>query len=572
MKFISKFFQISIFVALFTFAVLSIPYFANAAEMYMVLDKASVKANGTFSASVYVSTTSNAPINNAESTLSFPADLISVDSISTTGSIFNIWVSQPTFSNTAGTINFNGGVPTPGYNGAAGLVAKINFRAIKEGTPAISFGTSAVRANDGRGTDVLTATRPATILVSGVIPAVDPAITAAGMPKAPTINSTDMPDQNAWYTRSGATFTWSLPTGIDTVQLVLSRSPSTIPTISYAPPIRSKTLSDLTEGVLYLNARFKNSFGWGPVASRKIQIDTTAPEISELSYDVSNEDLVTIDISTKDTLSGLNNISVFSEDSEIVNIPATNGTNRIELPAIESGDHFLTVRSTDLAGNFAESDITVIAPEQQAPTITRYPEFVKTGSRIEIRGKSPYKDGQVLVWVKVKGQNAESFLVKPDEDRIFAFTTDTIEETGEVTVWAQTIRGNNVTSKTSEEVHISAKENDVRLFGRNVAEVMSVAIVLLVLLLALFALIYFAIRKSNSLKRKLRKDIARTEEDVHKVFKLLRDDNRRYLRILERASTKRKLTPEESRIFTELSEDLEDTEDYLTEQIKKIGK
>ena len=92
------------------------------------------------------------------------------------------------------------------------------------------------------------------------------------------------------------------------------------------------------------------------------------------------------------------------------------------------------------------------------------------------------------------------------------------------------------------------------------------ALVLLLILLAL--LLYFALRKANSLRRRLRRSFISTEQEIHKVFKLLKEDMKRHQKMLEKASVKRKLTKEESKIFAELSENIDELEGYLETKIK----
>lgn len=48
-----------------------LPSIASAADMYLVLDKSQVSINGTFTATVYIST-DEVKVNNAEGSLFFP--------------------------------------------------------------------------------------------------------------------------------------------------------------------------------------------------------------------------------------------------------------------------------------------------------------------------------------------------------------------------------------------------------------------------------------------------------------------------------------------------------------------
>jgi hypothetical protein len=281
-------------------SIILVPVAAEAADMYLILNKTQVNPQGSFTGIVYVST-GGLPINNAEATIHYPSDVLSVESVTTAGSIFNIWVEQPSFSNSAGTVTFNGGLPTPGYSGQAGQALKITFRAKAVGTGTISLGAPAIRANDGSGTNVIAQARGATIQIVDATPAPvleeepvapPPPRQLPGSPRAPVITSTDMPDAQSWYNLTKATFAWGLPSDVSTVQLILSKSPNTLPTISYEPPIASKTLDNLDDGILYLNGRFKNDIGWSKVTSRKIQTDTSEPDALKATTAVSEDDTI----------------------------------------------------------------------------------------------------------------------------------------------------------------------------------------------------------------------------------------------------------------------------------------
>jgi hypothetical protein len=206
-----------VIIAVIGFALL--PAVVQAADMYLILDKNQVVEQGTFTGTVYVST-GGLPINSAEGTLHFPTDLVNVESVSNASSIFNIWVEQPSFSNPAGKVYFNGGLPTPGYSGQSGQVLRVSFRAKKSGSATLSLGSAAVRANDGKGTDVLGRASGAVITINGATPAPAPATPKpepaastpeddlTSVPRAPVITSADFSDQNAWYNKTSGTFSW----------------------------------------------------------------------------------------------------------------------------------------------------------------------------------------------------------------------------------------------------------------------------------------------------------------------------------------------------------------------------
>jgi hypothetical protein len=142
-----------LFLVIFFFLFFYCASTAQAASMYFYPASKTVNVGDIIKVSVVVNTAGEA-INNAEANISFPSEMLDVASISK-GSVFSLWVEEPSFSNAAGTVSFNGGVPTPGYNGSAGTLLSITFRAKKAGTASVYFAAGAVRANDGIGTDVL---------------------------------------------------------------------------------------------------------------------------------------------------------------------------------------------------------------------------------------------------------------------------------------------------------------------------------------------------------------------------------------------------------------------------------
>ena len=137
-KFIKKIITPFLSLGFISFLIIGMTTFAYAANLSIISEKSSVNLNDVFVTTIYINSQGVA-INNAEGDMSFPADLLQVQSVSTSDSVFSIWVEQPSFSNTAGTISFNGGIPNPGFNGSTGKLFRVIFKAIKAGSVPISF-------------------------------------------------------------------------------------------------------------------------------------------------------------------------------------------------------------------------------------------------------------------------------------------------------------------------------------------------------------------------------------------------------------------------------------------------
>ncbi len=127
---------------------------SEAAVLWARPSQSEVSVGNIISIQVTVDT-SGKVINNAESIIQFPRDLLEVVSIDKKTSIFSLWVEEPSFSNTSGQVTFNGGVPNPGFVGGNGNIISVVFRAKKPGVASVIFSNSAVRENDGLGTDIL---------------------------------------------------------------------------------------------------------------------------------------------------------------------------------------------------------------------------------------------------------------------------------------------------------------------------------------------------------------------------------------------------------------------------------
>ena len=156
-----KYFRTSVGAVLLVL-VLCVPGYAHAATLSITPSTKSVSVGDIVTLTVQVNSAGTA-INNAEGVVSFSPSQLSVLSVSKNNSIFTLWIQEPTFSNSAGTVSFNGGVANPGYSGSGGALFTVTFQVLQPGTATISLQSAAVRANDGLGTDVMTAANGATL-------------------------------------------------------------------------------------------------------------------------------------------------------------------------------------------------------------------------------------------------------------------------------------------------------------------------------------------------------------------------------------------------------------------------
>ncbi|MEK7185496.1 MAG: cohesin domain-containing protein [Patescibacteria group bacterium] len=158
--------RIAYFAIVFAFSIFLFGHnSAYAASLHLSPSSGNITVGNILNVSILVDTQGKT-INNADAVIQFPANLLEAVSVSKTGSIFSLWVEEPAFSNGAGTISLNGGIPAPGFSGSAGRVATVAFRVKAPGFASLVFNSGAVRANDGLGTDILNFSDTATFTIS----------------------------------------------------------------------------------------------------------------------------------------------------------------------------------------------------------------------------------------------------------------------------------------------------------------------------------------------------------------------------------------------------------------------
>lgn len=350
----------------------TLPLSAVAATLSVAPSSASVHAGDIVTVRL-VANTQGVAINQGEGTLRFPTDMLDVVSASKAGSIFTLWVEEPGYSNTAGTVHFDGGLPTPGYTGSAGTVLSVTFHAKKAGTATLTLTDTALRANDGLGTDVLTGSNGGVITIGETTvtpPAPVPTPTGEPKPSAGTGSITALAspthsDQNAWYQNGNPLMTWQLPAGATAVETIVDQSASAVPSVEYKPAIVEKRITELADGVWYFNVRAKAGGAWGPTASYKLQIDSAAPEISEANflYDASRQTLLVSNLSATDAGSGIDRFEYVIDAGKPVVVPATDiGNGSYSFNFAKGGVHSIVVSAIDRAGNHAETSGTFSLP------------------------------------------------------------------------------------------------------------------------------------------------------------------------------------------------------------------
>lgn len=356
--------------------------FASAAGFKFSPASGNFNSGTTFGVTVLVDS-EGAAINAAEATFRFPSRLLEVSNISTNGSIFKFWAQEPNFSNSAGTISFSGGLPSPGFNGTNGKIFTITFRTKGAGQANLEVTNGAILANDGLGTNLFTASQLTNYSIQAGEterkPLAEDEAEVFGLPEQPVILSKTHPNENQWYNLDEFQVGWQLPTGVDNVSYALFSNPNYVLPAASKGLLRETTydLANLNDGVWYFFVRFHNSSGWGPIARRAVLVDRRPPEpfliIQEERKD-KTDPRPKISFTATDKTSGIGRSEIkIGEsdwlDAEKLESPAP---GVYLLPIQPPGRRPVTVRVFDRAGNYTEAVAHIEIQPLPTPIITNY--------------------------------------------------------------------------------------------------------------------------------------------------------------------------------------------------------
>lgn len=422
-----------LFFALVIIISLSLASQVEAASLSLSPASSSYLRNKQFVVTVYVNSDQQS-LNAVAGTIAFPKDKLEVLSVSKSGTIFNFWVQEPSFSNASGKVNFEGVVLNPGFKGSAGKLISITFKTKAAGEAKLSFGAASILANDGKGTNILNGTGVASFSIKEVVEvdAEDPLkelkqsenlvspVKAEAQNNnflAPVIRSISHPDNNLWYNNNIVVFHWDIPTNVKSLALLLNSEPNSSPAINYSPPVSDKTIKDLEDGIWYLHASFKYDKGVSSVTHFPIRIDTKSPvnlsisPIAPKDVNQKNEALRFL-LAAEDSLSGIDYYEIAFDQQTPFRWSLSQG-NIVDAPALASGNHEVSLSAIDKAGNRAtiKQAFSVQAPNM--PVVSAYPSFISSEEPFILKG-SFLPSTQVQI----------SLSRNHGEDRIYIVPTD----------------------------------------------------------------------------------------------------------------------------------------------------
>lgn len=320
--------------------------------------------NDSFTVDIVI-TNNTQPANAVSGSISFPTALLSVASISKAGSIISLWAEEPSYSNTVGTIRFEGVILNPGLTSASGKVLSVRFakKPQASGVAKLTFSDGAILANDGQATNTIRTLGLAsfTLAASAPVPPKEDTTVSTEVVAVPNLVSTTHPNQEGYSSVNIPVFTWDVPAGVTAVRLGYGKSPTVMPIRTYTSALTEKSLEVLADGTYYFAAQFKDASGWGSIARYKFSIDTVAP--NEFTVSQANEgEVISIEFNATDDESGIERYEI-SIDGEAPIVRAAADASPFTIPT-ESGPgmHYIVVKAVDAAGNTTEASIPVFIP------------------------------------------------------------------------------------------------------------------------------------------------------------------------------------------------------------------
>ena len=563
-------FKIGFIILLF----LIFPYLSNAATLSISPNTGVYTAGKTFTVKLVVNTEGKS-INAAEGSLKFNPQELSVVAIDKSSSIFNLWVAEPTFSNSAGTISFSGGLPT-GYTGSVGNIFNITFRTTSASNGKLSFVNGSVLANDGMGTNILSGMNGGNFTIQA--PSNDPKaevvveyVAPANTPAAPKIES-NTHKSGEWSNNNDAYLKWGIASGVTSVRTSLDSSPTNIPVKIYDNPISEIKLDDLSEGTSYFHLQFKNADGWGKISHFALKIDSEKPDSFEIKSidnpDYSNP-IQTLKLEAKDKTSEVKKYKIKIDDQEPYEYIDEKKTNEVVLPSLLPGYHTVVIEAFDEAGNsiIATHSFTILSFDK--PVFTEYPDEIGENVIPVIIGNTR-PNSKVEILVNKIGTEPNTYEINSNDKGVFTFIPEGRFSTGVYELSARATDQFGAKSELSETIRIAVQEPGYVRIGGFLIDLLSVVIPLIALVALTIFACWFALLKLRSIRKRVSKESGEAMFMAQSEFSNIQNIIKKHEQNIILSRKNNKLTKSESELINELNDVINTAKSRVEKEISDV--
>ncbi len=562
---------------------LFLPIFASQAEgrasLLLSPSTGSYEVGKSFGVKILVNSGGGLGINASDGIIKFDPSYLTVTKVSNTGSIFKMWPVDPTYSNSAGTVSYSGGLPGA-YKGSAGTIMDISFTSKKTGDTMVSFSSGSVLANDGKGTSVLSSMGKANYsIIEAKKEEPKETITKPKkeepednkpkglLPPVPDAKSETHPNTNEWYSNNEPEFRWKTLDGLTGVSFSITDGAKDDPGQENDGIIESEKFIAQKDGAQYFHIKYQNQYGWGQIAHRKLMIDATAPEAFELLVDNQKDDTnpsPRLVFSTSDTTSGLDYYAVIIGDEETKVGTSEVSTGYYETRVLAPGDYTADVVAYDKAGNFASSSVDFTITALKAPIITNIPELISKKDDLLVQGTSFYPNIYIKVFIGTAGKDTISAQVETDESGDWSFLHKGGLAKGSYEVWAIAVDKRGAMSYDSKKKILTVvSPSIVCAYG------LWIILVLVLIVLLLSAYVIYQRKEFIEEKQRIKRETEELKIKMSKIFYALREE---VDELMQLADKKAGLSESERRVKEKLQESLDISEEFINKEIDDVEK
>jgi len=549
---------------------------AHAATFELALNKDIVNAKDDITVLVTINSEGQ-NINTAQSTISFPSNLLEVSKIDHTNSVFTFWLQEPIFDNTKGTITFVGGALS-GLNGAGLKIMQIGFKVKGSGTGRLGVTDGAITASDGTGSNVYTTSKgldiniPSTSSFQAVTlqRSQQAAIIAKKLPPQPTINIPFYPDPTKWNNRS-AIFQAKWDIGSDVIQAGISIDKNTNfnPTASAEALSGNKIFPALQDGISYIHLRVANNIGWGPVLNYRIALDTTPPDSFRITSDsdikTSNPKPI-INFTSNDLTSGIDSYIIKLDD----NIAINTNLNTYQFDPLLPGIHKITVSAVDKAGNMTSQTETLEILPITSPVITYINRSLIVDEGNITAGGTSSEKGEILIQVKdSKKQIITEQTIPVDDNGNWNVVINKPLIVGNYNLYVTARNKNMASSLPIISEIINVKQKPMLTIGSLEISQAWFFIDLIFVLLASFGMGWLSY---HNWKGRIDRRLTIAQRDVVNVFENTKKDIDKLLKNYSEGDLNEGRLNEIEYTLKKIKENLEKSDPYIIDNIRKIGK
>lgn len=549
----------------------------SSTSLYLSPASGAYTVDSVFSIKVKVNSGGTA-VNAAEGVLIFNPNELQVVSLSKNGSIFSLWTTGPSFSNSTGNIIFGGGTPS-NFTGTSGTIITVTFRAKASASAKVTFSSGSVLAADGKGTNILVSMNNGVYAIKSTIVTpltgeeyVPPA--TIGVPVAPIVSSPTHSDPNKWYSNNDPEFLWKVPVDVSEVKLLIDHYPASAPTILYSSQISEKKVIDLEDGAWYFHIRFKNQHGWGEILHRKALIDTNPPKPFEIKIDDSSDTTnpsPVLYFKTTDSVSGVEYYKVIIDEDKPVMTIATITKADLEEPyqiAPQSpGRHSITIKAYDMAGNFSSDSTEIEILPIESPVVTKFPMSLTPGQTLNLEGKS-LPGVIVRIFIQETGKEAVVSEVKANEKGEWWFISPALNK-GDYEVWTESRDKRGALSLPSQRISFWVGLYPFLRFGKIAIDYLSVMITLVILIVVLGGIIFYTWHRISLWRKRLKRETKEVTRSVTTAFRILQEKIQEQIEYLDK---KPGLSKKEKEIRNKLQEAIDISKESIRKEVKDIEK